>query len=45
VDLILETSHVIQKKMVTTNFRKQRMPYIQGGWVKQIMGRNVLEVM
>jgi hypothetical protein len=45
VNLILETNQVIQKKLETTNIRKQGVPYIQGGWVKQIMGRNLLEVM
>ena len=36
---------IIQENLETINIHKQRMPYIEGGWVKQIMGHNVLEVM
>jgi len=35
---------IVRKKLGTTNIRKRRMPYILGGWVRQIMGRNLLEV-
>jgi hypothetical protein len=34
MNLILETSQDIRKKLETTNIHKQKMPYIQGGWVK-----------